>query len=115
MSLENLNKKKLSLILVKVEKTEIKVDVLAGSDLGSRPGEPQISEGESLKTTAEYFYINPIFLLVLFSKTLYDQYDRWGIEKFLFMLGVCFGNSPALPLSRPQRSPAQGCIPQTAD
>lgn len=75
------------------------------------PENLRVSEGETLKTTAEYFYINLISLLVLFPKTLYDQYDRRSSEKNLFMLRVCFGNSPALslPLS------AQGCIPQTAD
>lgn len=48
------------------------------------------SEGEMLKTTAEYFYINLISPLVLFPETLYDQYDRWGTDKYLFMLRVCF-------------------------
>lgn len=66
------------------------------------PENLKTSEGETLKTTDEYFYINLISLLVLFPKTLYDQYDRRRSEKSLFMLRVCFGNSPALSLSRPR-------------
>lgn len=37
------------------------------------PQKRDVSEGETLQTAAEYFYINLIFLLVLFPKTLYDQ------------------------------------------
>lgn len=55
------------------------------------PENLKVSEGETLNAAAEYFYINLIFLLVLFPKTLYDQYDGpGGTGKYLFMLRVCF-------------------------
>lgn len=78
------------------------------------PQKRDVSEGETLQTAAEYFYINLIFLLVLFPKTLYDQYDRRGTDKYLFMLRVCFWKL-ARALFRSPSFPAHGCIPQTAD
>lgn len=78
------------------------------------PQKRDVSEGETLQTAAEYFYINLIFLLVLFPKTLYDQYDRRGTDKYLFMLRVCFCKL-ARALSQSPSFPAHGCIPQTAD
>lgn len=69
---------------------EIKSMLLQEATSALSPEKLKVSEGETLKATAEYFYINLIFLLILFPKTLYDQYDRPGIDKYLFMLRVCF-------------------------
>lgn len=69
---------------------EIKSMFLQEATSALSPEKLKVSEGETLKATAEYFYINLIFLLVLFPKTLYDQYDGPGRDKYLFRLRVCF-------------------------
>lgn len=69
---------------------EIKSMLLQEATSALSPEMLKVSEGETLKAAAEYFYINLIFLFVLFPKTLYDQYDHPGANKYLFMLRVCF-------------------------
>ncbi len=91
---------------------EIKSMFLQEATSALSPENLKLSEGETLKAAAEYFYINLIFLLVLFPKTFYDQYDRLGTDNIYSCSGFVFGDSPA-------RSPslcftAQGCFPQTA-
>lgn len=75
---------------------EIKSMFLQEATSALSPENLKLSEGESLKAAAEYFYINLIFLLVLFPKTLYDQYDGPGTDNIYSCSGFVFGDLPAL-------------------